>query len=36
MEYIHSKVSFNGEDMGHDVLVASDAIRMGLNLNIRR
>lgn len=27
---------FNTEDTGYDVLVASDAIGMGLNLNIRR
>ena len=27
---------FNGEDTGYDVLVATDAIGMGLNLNIRR
>ena len=27
---------FNDPDSGHDVLVASDAIGMGLNLNIRR
>ena len=27
---------FNAEDSGYDVLVASDAIGMGLNLNIRR
>lgn len=27
---------FNSEDTGYDVLVASDAIGMGLNLNIRR
>jgi ATP-dependent RNA helicase SUPV3L1/SUV3 len=27
---------FNEENTGYDVLVASDAIGMGLNLNIRR
>lgn len=27
---------FNMENTGYDVLVASDAIGMGLNLNIRR
>lgn len=27
---------FNEQDNGYDVLVASDAIGMGLNLNIRR
>mmetsp|Transcript_48098 Transcript_48098/g.95270 ORF Transcript_48098/g.95270 Transcript_48098/m.95270 type:complete len:502 (-) Transcript_48098:8-1513(-) len=27
---------FNGENTGYDILVASDAIGMGLNLNIRR
>lgn len=27
---------FNEDDTGYDVLVASDAIGMGLNLNIRR
>lgn len=27
---------FNEEDTGYDILVASDAIGMGLNLNIRR
>jgi len=27
---------FNTEGSGYDVLVASDAIGMGLNLNIRR
>ena len=27
---------FNEENTGYDILVASDAIGMGLNLNIRR
>lgn len=27
---------FNDENTGYDILVASDAIGMGLNLNIRR
>lgn len=27
---------FNGENTGYDVLIASDAVGMGLNLNIRR
>eukprot|EP00903_Cladosiphon_okamuranus_P012800 g11963.t1 len=32
----HQARLFNTEDTGYDVLVASDAIGMGLNLNIRR
>ncbi|CAN0006674.1 unnamed protein product, partial [Hapterophycus canaliculatus] len=32
----HQARLFNSEDSDYDILVASDAIGMGLNLNIRR